>query len=254
MRGKHRGHGVGDVARRIIPAHAGQTCRVCMSQGSGPDHPRACGANHCAMFREISLPGSSPRMRGKRIRESHTEGRRRIIPAHAGQTRFCPVWVVWAADHPRACGANGTRLISARPLGGSSPRMRGKPDGSLMITSPSRIIPAHAGQTHYPNTHQPKQPDHPRACGANTYQKITNPSVCDHPRACGANRATGEQPQLVCRSSPRMRGKHAFQLDIHNCFPIIPAHAGQTSSMACINPRWADHPRACGANQPGARA
>ena len=50
---------------RIIPAHAGQTCRLRVFRRFGADHPRACGANHrhrgCAELRD----GSSPRMRGK---------------------------------------------------------------------------------------------------------------------------------------------------------------------------------------------
>ena len=46
MRGKHVER-VGDFPHvRIIPAHAGQTRGPRMECRRGPDHPRACGANH----------------------------------------------------------------------------------------------------------------------------------------------------------------------------------------------------------------
>ena len=66
MRGK-LGH-VHDRAgeARIIPAHAGQTFRRSASCTRWPDHPRACGANHCESNCVAVRPGSSPRMRGKR--------------------------------------------------------------------------------------------------------------------------------------------------------------------------------------------
>ena len=87
MRGK-LGH-VHDRAgeARIIPAHAGQTFRRSASCTRWPDHPRACGANACATSSDISRSGSSPRMRGKQHPGQGRRALRRIIPAHAGQTR-----------------------------------------------------------------------------------------------------------------------------------------------------------------------
>ena len=73
---------------RIIPAHAGQTVGDNGLKSSPPDHPRACGANK---FDTVGLRwtyGSSPRMRGKRPPVPSPAVRCRIIPAHAGQTRF----------------------------------------------------------------------------------------------------------------------------------------------------------------------
>ena len=45
MRGKRLGSQVAEQAVRIIPAHAGQTRRLCCRTRPAPDHPRACGAN-----------------------------------------------------------------------------------------------------------------------------------------------------------------------------------------------------------------
>ena len=86
MRGKPHLGMTGSVRIRIIPAHAGQTSRRPASAGCRSDHPRACGANSgeaCKVFRNF---GSSPRMRGKRTADSTFFNRKRIIPAHAGQT------------------------------------------------------------------------------------------------------------------------------------------------------------------------
>ena len=106
MRGKLVTDANNAVRVRIIPAHAGQTDRKPHNNSSSTDHPRACGANSASPLRVIFAIGSSPRMRGKRRQKSCHTTPRRIIPAHAGQTRG--VW--WHgfrhADHPRACGAN----------------------------------------------------------------------------------------------------------------------------------------------------
>ena len=113
-------------ARRIIPAHAGQTHGRRYMADRTPDHPRACGANSTKYNARHMPTGSSPRMRGKQGRVRADPIRRRIIPAHAGQTfpqLFCPVF---CSDHPRACGANSVRLSKRRHATGSSPRMRGK--------------------------------------------------------------------------------------------------------------------------------
>ena len=86
MRGKpehrHPGHG----HRRIIPAHAGQTCGGRRGPACSADHPRACGANIGVDVSDAFGCGSSPRMRGKLPCARSGRRLRRIIPAHAGQT------------------------------------------------------------------------------------------------------------------------------------------------------------------------
>ena len=154
--------------------------------------------------------GSSPRMRGKPSTRGLQGTRRRIIPAHAGQTTSGLPGSVTSSDHPRACGANVEMHASLGSHVGSSPRMRGKLRQQLHVPELFRIIPAHAGQT-----------------------------VSIVPRSF-ASRFAG--------SSPRMRGKllHAgLQLAQHR---IIPAHAGQTDLPILPPLPNADHPRACGAN------
>ena len=167
MRGKRRlTHGL-QLVDRIIPAHAGQTCRASLRWRGSPDHPRACGANRRYGRFSTRPVGSSPRMRGKRPVHHRVHADLRIIPAHAGQTSSSPSICQQRPDHPRACGANQAAGLNAGILGGSSPRMRGKHRVHRVRGRGIRIIPAHAGQTWRADASTTACPDHPRACGAN---------------------------------------------------------------------------------------
>ena len=192
------------------------------------DHPRACGANRRLCAISVSFGGSSPRMRGKHATVGMVDFPRRIIPAHAGQTGARTPYRGQSADHPRACGANDVHGLAVSRRGGSSPRMRGKHFFAVLKRVVQRIIPAHAGQTKFGLPVRLRVPDHPRACGANL--KLTTSSYC----------AIG--------SSPRMRGKRAYEPREHIRSRIIPAHAGQTFPAYAGRYTWPDHPRACGAN------
>ena len=147
MRGKHRRNHGRNRLGRIIPAHAGQTSHFCTVSDVCPDHPRACGANRCQPEAVGHRHGSSPRMRGKHMAVAATNVDGRIIPAHAGQTRYDGQDADLPADHPRACGANLGGGIVDTAVCGSSPRMRGKRAWLGRPSHWARIIPAHAGQT-----------------------------------------------------------------------------------------------------------
>ena len=181
----------------------------------------------CSMA-AITAYGSSPRMRGKHQHRTAWRTSRWIIPAHAGQTGVAPCEWVAGSDHPRACGANGRAPLIVSEAGGSSPRMRGKHQVHLLAVAGDRIIPAHAGQTRS------------RRSALNTSS--------DHPRACGANQTDVGGGQSLYGSSPRMRGKLHQPHRTLRFLRIIPAHAGQTWSIASWRDTPADHPRACGAN------
>ena len=148
-------------------------------------------------------------MRGKLLGQLANRIHRRIIPAHAGQTRRCVVTQDFSADHPRACGANSVGVGVAPVELGSSPRMRGKLPVIHRDETNDRIIPAHAGQT--PSLEMP--------------QYMTS----DHPRACGANPTDSQPSSRLAGSSPRMRGKQLPIAKMLAHVRIIPAHAGQTT-------------------------
>ena len=208
MRGKRYRLRAEKHSRRIIPAHAGQTFRVVGLGLGATDHPRACGANTSNASAIFRMSGSSPRMRGKQLDVWQSFQHVRIIPAHAGQTRSRSSSPARSTDHPRACGANGVKLLLRVSTHGSSPRMRGKHGQFVRHGERGRIIPAHAGQTAGCRRPSSTRPDHPRACGANV--------------------------AALARLAHHVR--------------IIPAHAGQTWYSTFCPGWTTDHPRACGAN------
>ena len=86
MRGKRHAL-VGQIEHlRIIPARAGQTATPKAVVIIPPDHPRACGANSIVLLTALGGGGSSPRVRGKHVRNIAAAVKTRIIPARAGQT------------------------------------------------------------------------------------------------------------------------------------------------------------------------
>ena len=75
------------------------------------------------------------------------------------------------------------------------------------------------------------------------------PGSADHPRACGANTFDESVMTTFTGSSPRMRGKLVDEVQESEHQRIIPAHAGQTWPAGSPAPTTSDHPRACGANE-----
>ena len=71
---------------RIIPAHAGFTCRTARPGRTGRDHPRTRGVYWAVSSRPGQADGSSPHTRGLPRNIGRCSKRPRIIPAHAGFT------------------------------------------------------------------------------------------------------------------------------------------------------------------------
>ena len=71
---------------RLIPACAGKTDDVAVAYEAGPAHPRVCGENPQREYGAARVPGSSPRVRGKRVLLVTISSSDRLIPACAGKT------------------------------------------------------------------------------------------------------------------------------------------------------------------------
>ena len=109
------------------PAYAGNTFRLSRVVVWRGDHPRVCG-EHFTLHPAGSNPqGSSPRMRGTPVRESHEFDIAGIIPAYAGNTSRSMVKMASVWDHPRVCGEHERHPRRTGIDEGSSPRMRGTP-------------------------------------------------------------------------------------------------------------------------------
>ena len=135
------------VCPRIIPAHAGNSCRTDGWKAGRPDHPRACGELQLTLkLFDLDL-GSSPRMRGTHPRTPYLGCWGRIIPAHAGNSISKQATARKHTDHPRACGELSILTSTSVRCAGSSPRMRGTLRLDLGELRRDRIIPAHAGNS-----------------------------------------------------------------------------------------------------------
>ena len=70
----------------IIPAYAGNTRTTMRESLRKRDHPRVCGEHVEILFLRLSVPGSSPRMRGTPRTPRTRPAGGGIIPAYAGNT------------------------------------------------------------------------------------------------------------------------------------------------------------------------
>ena len=218
----------------LIPACAGKTCSGTGSRPWSMAHPRVCGENGRRKRFRRRPRGSSPRVRGKRVRRHQIQPGLRLIPACAGKTRRRQGATRSSAAHPRVCGENlpdGTYRF--RQLG-SSPRVRGKLSEAQDLPKGSGLIPACAGKTSRPSSPTSRPWAHPRVCGENDSQ----------PR----------WSRITSGSSPRVRGKRPPQAAEAVRHRLIPACAGKTRPGCRSCPSSAAHPRVCGENHQAQRA
>ena len=211
---------------RIIPAYAGNARANTSRPAAHADHPRVCG--ECWLY-SIALqfsPGSSPRMRGMHNYRIRVSSGMRIIPAYAGNAQPTRNHRHSDTDHPRVCGeCVEVQPSIAVPLG-SSPRMRGMLVQLVGAVLCQRIIPAYAGNAGWDLTATTVATDHPRVCGE------CNSGIAESVANSG--------------SSPRMRGMHPPTLIPACAHRIIPAYAGNATSLTATGAMIADHPRVCG--------
>ena len=227
QKGRHRGLGSSPRMRGtqammlpavsaagIIPAYAGNTLDVHWSSPFVRDHPRVCGEHVRDWRGGVRLGGSSPRMRGTRARRGHSGHGIGIIPAYAGNTNVWPFAAFLHRDHPRVCGEHRMLGHKSAAMTGSSPRMRGTLFVRLGGGAVTGIIPAYAGNTIHVFNCIHLHRDHPRVCGeheSRSLARVTAPG-----------------------SSPRMRGTLHQAGETDRRSGIIPAYAGNTSSLTAV--------------------
>ncbi len=172
----------------------------------------------------------SPRMWGKRLGLGLVLRPRRTIPTHVGKTETCPCGQRTSPDHPHACGENRIAGNLRFALDGPSPRMWGKLLLCIFFGTLGRTIPTHVGKT--------------------AARISPRHFLSDHPHACGENNRKDSAGTSYRGPSPRMWGK---QLGHKPSLPpprTIPTHVGKTGWRQAGAKNLADHPHACGENQP----
>ena len=135
---------------RITPAYAGKRAFELQVAAVPGDHPRVRGEKTSLSTISPGWTGSPPRTRGKAILVLLPGRVLGITPAYAGKSS---AWVNSGAqveDHPRVRGEKPAekRVLVSRK--GSPPRTRGKVKGHECRMSPTRITPAYAGKSGYP--------------------------------------------------------------------------------------------------------
>ena len=171
----------------LIPAHAGKTWISGFSRPRAWAHPRSRGENDERYIPLIHERGSSPLTRGKRPRRPRDVRGRRLIPAHAGKTRWPHPRGQGHRAHPRSRGENRCEECGVCDAAGSSPLTRGKRFVMAPCDIPRGLIPAHAGKTRNSRGRQ-------GSCWA-------------HPRSRGENGHGRGEPVNQAGSSPLTRGK-----------------------------------------------
>ena len=154
-----------------------------------------------------------------------------------------------------------------RPLGGSSPRVRGTPPRRRFTGAHHRFIPACAGNASRPRWRSWTAAVHPRVCGERGLSPgsgwpVTGssprvrgtpptPRAGDaiapvHPRVCGERRYCSPACAEAAGSSPRVRGTHHGAADERHRDRFIPACAGNAASKCSTPTASTVHPRVCG--------
>ena len=125
-------------------------------------------------------------------------------------------------------GENDQATLDQLPLGGTSPRARGKPYALSAAGFAARNIPACAGKTVWP-------------VHIGFFWR-------EHPRVRGENPMPDRSSKMPTGTSPRARGKHrVFDLE-NDKWRNIPACAGKTGCAWRPGISWAEHPRVRGEN------
>ena len=213
-------------AARIIPARAGFTLGVQLTDIRRRDHPRSRGVYPCVRGLQHGVSGSSPLARGLLLGPLRARFGLGIIPARAGFTWTGTTSPSPRTDHPRSRGVYWPTPSSGSAPPGSSPLARGLPWRPGPVAMDAGIIPARAGFTRPRLQRHLRRRDHPRSRGV--YWRA-------------ARRRTGRDG-----SSPLARGLRARAVSGVCQYRIIPARAGFTPSRSRARSGRADHPRSRG--------
>ena len=217
----------GLVARRSIPASAGEPAPAGSISIPAAVYPRECGGTPGTKPTPPKLKGLSPRVRGNPVHQVKVQYSLRSIPASAGEPgvskaassqakvypRECGGTSIdsegnpYTEVYPRECGGTAIRLGSLETEQGLSPRVRGNPGTDEDPRPWAGSIPASAGE--------------PGSAGPGTRAKAV------YPRECGGTNYSGIVRILGDGLSPRVRGNRVVMRIAPIGCRSIPASAGE---------------------------
>ncbi len=211
---------------RSIPACAGEPRAPCPSSRGAPVYPRVCGGTLAWPDEPHLDKGLSPRVRGNPEDPSIELLPHGSIPACAGEPpgrhrpgREDPVY-------PRVCGGTYGGADAVEKTDGLSPRVRGNQWRWISTGTPTRSIPACAGEPQLLCRH------------------TLTPAV--YPRVCGGTVPCWVVSKTFQGLSPRVRGNHRDEMIQIVQRGSIPACAGEPAGVCapiCSSPVY---PRVCG--------
>ena len=193
------------------------------------EHPHACGENLSTNAVTMAHNGTSPRVWGKRAPNGRPDAARRNIPTRVGKTHQFRCFRRCCQEHPHACGENVQSCFSPASSHGTSPRVWGKLAADGEIADVDRNIPTRVGKTAWLTTRRDTGPEHPHACGENSWTR-----VAQHTSA---------------GTSPRVWGKRAMRISNKTKSRNIPTRVGKTWLLVSRGLCYTEHPHACGENQ-----
>ncbi len=151
--------------KRVIPAWAGNRPRTGRIRRPGAGHPRVGGEQLQGGGVGIFGDGSSPRGRGTESEGGFVARPIRVIPAWAGNRRSSASCASPMPGHPRVGGEQFVLNACNRDICGSSPRGRGTVVNGIRASSPTRVIPAWAGNRTILDRSRASASGHPRVGG-----------------------------------------------------------------------------------------
>ena len=180
--------------------------------GANPAHPRSRGEHITVFFVVAFVGGSSPLARGTSRLQRTIRGRRRLIPARAGNIRSARGAAEIRAAHPRSRGEHLLVRPDSVAASGSSPLARGTLDRHHRRTAAPRLIPARAGNITCLRYIRAGFSAHPRSRGEHYPLPCTlTPNPGSSPLARGTSTPMGKLI-LSILAHPRSRGEHSVMV------------------------------------------
>ena len=129
------------------------------------DHPHAYGDKFLFANLATFIMGSSPRVWGQDYTVNPDLSNIGIIPTRMGTRFFTVASNYFLQDHPHAYGDKSIKVLKGCNTIGSSPRVWGQEEGTVVSAVDGRIIPTRMGTSCEFKTRRKVMRDHPHAYG-----------------------------------------------------------------------------------------